>query len=54
VSRRDLVEAGVVDPDADQWLQARCTPCHSKRTATVDGGFGHPIVHGLVPRSEAG
>jgi 5-methylcytosine-specific restriction protein A len=53
VSRRDLVAAGVVDPDADQWLQGRCTPCHSKRTVEVDGGFGNPATHS-VPRSEAG
>jgi 5-methylcytosine-specific restriction protein A len=46
VSRRDLVAAGVTDPDADRFLQSRCTPCHSRRTATVDGGFGNPIRPG--------
>jgi 5-methylcytosine-specific restriction protein A len=46
VSRRDLIAAGVTDPDADRYLQARCTPCHSRRTAAVDGGFGNPIHPG--------
>ena len=54
VSRRQLVEAGVVNPDADEWLKPRCTPCHSRRTAAVDGGLGHPISTPFVSRIEAG
>jgi 5-methylcytosine-specific restriction enzyme A len=42
VSRRDLVAAGAPDPDADRHLKARCKPCHDRRTASQDGGFGNP------------
>lgn len=40
VSRRDLIARGVADPDAWEHLQARCHPCHSRRTVLVDGGWG--------------
>jgi 5-methylcytosine-specific restriction protein A len=43
VSRRQLVAAGVTDPDADRYLKPRCTPCHSRRTVAVDGGLGHEV-----------
>lgn len=39
-TRRELVAAGVADPDADEYLEPRCKPCHDRKTATVDGGFG--------------
>lgn len=38
--RQQLIEAGVADPDDDAWLQSLCTPCHNRKTATTDGGFG--------------
>jgi 5-methylcytosine-specific restriction protein A len=30
----------------DEWsnLQALCSSCHSRKTATIDGGFGNPCV----------
>jgi 5-methylcytosine-specific restriction protein A len=40
-SRRDLLAQGVDDPDDWQYLQPRCHPCHSRKTAAVDGGWGH-------------
>lgn len=43
ISRQELVAMGVEDPDADEHLQPRCGPCHSRRTALYDGGFGHPV-----------
>ena len=42
-SRRELIAAGVEDPDQDQYLEARCGPCHSRRTAQYDGGFGNRV-----------
>lgn len=42
ISRRDLVSMGVEDPDAWDRLKPRCTPCHNRRTALYDGGFGRP------------
>lgn len=41
ISRRDLVAMGDPDPDAWHHLKPRCKPCHARRTARVDGGFGH-------------
>jgi 5-methylcytosine-specific restriction protein A len=31
------------DSDNDAWdnLRSRCHPCHSRKTATHDGGFGN-------------
>lgn len=40
-SRRDLVAAGVADPDADEFMQPRCTPCHNTRTAATTPGGWH-------------
>lgn len=34
VRRRDLVAAGVVDPDAWHRLQPLCAPCHAVKTRT--------------------
>lgn len=42
-NRRQLVERGVVDPDADEHLIPLCSPCHSECTAKFEGGFGRPI-----------
>ena len=39
-SRRELNRRGVPNPDADQYLHARCHPHHSKKTALEDGGWG--------------
>lgn len=44
VPRRELVAAGVADPDADQWLQALCASCHGAKTVRRDGGFGREKV----------
>lgn len=41
VSRRQLVAEGIPNPDAWSHLEPRCHACHSRRTATHDGGFGH-------------
>jgi 5-methylcytosine-specific restriction enzyme A len=32
-TRRELVAAGVPDPDADEHLRPLCTPCHNRATA---------------------
>jgi 5-methylcytosine-specific restriction enzyme A len=40
--RRQLVAAGVADPDAWSQLQPLCASCHSRKTAAEDGGFGNP------------
>lgn len=45
-SRRELIAAGVSDPDQDQYLEPRCHSCHSRRTAQQDGGFGNKRVGG--------
>ena len=38
--RAYLVAIGVADPDADEYLQPRCAPCHGRRTAlTRPGGW---------------
>lgn len=42
-SRRVLIAHGIDNPDADQYLHARCASCHSSKTAHEDGGFGNPI-----------
>lgn len=39
-SRRVLVERGEIDPDAEKYLHPKCHSCHSKKTTTVDGGWG--------------
>jgi 5-methylcytosine-specific restriction enzyme A len=38
-SRRELEAAGVTDPDADQYLQARCRRCDARRRVTVEHAF---------------
>ena len=39
-SRRDLIAAGVKDPDAPHRLRGLCHPCHSRETAREQpGGF---------------
>jgi len=38
VSRRDLVAAGVPDPDAPHWLRPLCASCHNRSTARHQGG----------------
>jgi 5-methylcytosine-specific restriction protein A len=38
ISRRDLVDAGVPDPDADHRLRPLCTPCHASETARNQPG----------------
>jgi 5-methylcytosine-specific restriction protein A len=38
VSRRDLVEQGVADPDAPERMRALCRPCHSSETAREQPG----------------
>jgi hypothetical protein len=40
VTRAKLLEQGVRNPDAHRYLEPRCASCHSRKTATVDGGFG--------------
>jgi hypothetical protein len=35
---------GVADPDAWHRLKPRCMPCHSRKTALQEGGFGHQPV----------
>lgn len=40
--RRQLVDAGVTNPDDTVWLQALCKPCHDRKTSIEDGGFGRP------------
>jgi 5-methylcytosine-specific restriction endonuclease McrA len=40
LTRRALVAAGVVDPDADEHLEGRCRACDSRRRVTVEGAFG--------------
>lgn len=37
-SRRVMVAAGVVDPDADDRLRALCKPCHDRSTAARQPG----------------
>lgn len=44
IPRAELVARGVHDPDADQWLQPLCKPCHDRKTAAVDGGFGRDVL----------
>jgi 5-methylcytosine-specific restriction protein A len=39
VARRVLVARGVADPDAERWLQARCKPCHQRRTVRDEGAL---------------
>lgn len=41
VSRRDLVAAGVLDPDADERLRPLCDPCHRTETARRQPGGWH-------------
>lgn len=41
-TRAELIARGEPHPDAWHWLKPRCTPCHSRKTATHDGGFGNP------------
>lgn len=40
VTRAELVRRGDPDPDAWHHLVPRCGPCHSRKTALLDGGFG--------------
>jgi 5-methylcytosine-specific restriction enzyme A len=44
IPREQLVARGVEDPDDEAWLQALCKPCHDRKTATIDGGFGRPAL----------
>lgn len=37
-SRRDLIAAGVADPDADHRLRPLCAPCHNSQTAQHQPG----------------
>lgn len=37
-SRRDLIAAGVIDPDAWHHLRPLCWPCHSQQTARLQPG----------------
>jgi 5-methylcytosine-specific restriction protein A len=39
-SRRALIADGVLDPDELRYLQARCKPCHDRRTALSDFRWG--------------
>jgi 5-methylcytosine-specific restriction protein A len=48
-SRRELVASGVVDPDDDRFLHARCHRCHSRKTAARDGGFGRAVARHGTP-----
>lgn len=36
VPRQLLLALGIQDPDADQWLQPLCKPCHSRKTKLTD------------------
>lgn len=40
-SRRELVAAGVLDPDADEYLRPLCDPCHRAETARHQPGGWH-------------
>lgn len=40
-SRRELVAAGVPDPDADEHLRPLCDPCHRTETARNQPGGWH-------------
>jgi 5-methylcytosine-specific restriction protein A len=40
-SRRQLVAAGVRDPDADHLLRALCRDCHNRQTAQHQPGGWH-------------
>ncbi|MDP8971189.1 MAG: HNH endonuclease [Actinomycetota bacterium] len=37
-SRRQLIRAGVADPDADQHLRPLCKPCHDRQTGLNQPG----------------
>lgn len=41
-TRAELIAMGEPHPDAWRWLKPRCGPCHSRKTASQDGGFGNP------------
>ena len=41
-SRRELVAAGVRDPDADEYLRPLCAPCHNRETAKHQPGGWAP------------
>lgn len=41
-TRRDLIAAGVENPDDWRYLEPRCVPCHGRKTAKYDGGYGNP------------
>lgn len=38
LSREQLLEQGVDNPDADEYLRPLCTPCHNKETAKHQPG----------------
>jgi len=40
-SRRELVQMGVTDPDADEYLHSRCHSDHTRKTNKQDGGGWH-------------
>lgn len=41
ISRRDLIAAGVEDPDTDERLRPLCDPCHHVQTARLQPGGWH-------------
>ena len=48
--RRQLIAAGVQDPDHRRWLVALAKRCHNSKTASLDGGFGRDAAsRGLEP-----
>lgn len=48
-TRRQLIAAGVPDPDADQHLQARCRSCDARRRVVVEHCFGGDIGGKSLP-----
>jgi hypothetical protein len=48
-TRRQLIAAGVADPDAPYRLRPLCRSCHSLVTVEHDGGFGRPVTRRLTP-----
>lgn len=41
VERRDLVKAGVRDPDTPDRMRGLCARCHNRKTAATHGGWSH-------------
>ena len=40
LTRRELIALGVIDPDADQYLQPRCASCHARKGLLRNGLLG--------------